>query len=132
MWTALKYYRIFDTVLYGQINFNHQPVFSYFLLVNRLYNWISLNYKKRYFRHTQKFKRYLYLRLFHAFSFMKSLIRTIKYVFSFLCSLNWSLVCNLYFAVWFILDLWAVFTFTICIHKKSPISILEIFCRFIL
>ena len=37
-WTVLKYYRIFGTILYRKINFNRQPVFSYFLLVNKLYN----------------------------------------------------------------------------------------------
>ena len=44
----LKYYRIFGTIykinfnrhisFIQEINFNRQPVFSYFLLVNKLYN----------------------------------------------------------------------------------------------
>ena len=38
MWTMLKYYRIFDTVLYRKINFKWQAVFSYFSLVNKLYD----------------------------------------------------------------------------------------------
>ena len=32
MWTVLNYYRIFGTVLHRIINFNRQPIFSYFLL----------------------------------------------------------------------------------------------------
>ena len=31
MWTVLKYYRIFGTILYRKINFNRQPLFSCFL-----------------------------------------------------------------------------------------------------
>ena len=46
MWTLLKYYRTFGTVLYRKINFNRQQAFRYFLLVNKLYNSTSLNYKK--------------------------------------------------------------------------------------
>ena len=78
MWTVLKYYRIFCTVLYRKINFNCQPVFSYFLLVYKLYNLIVFKLQKAYFRHVQQFKRYLSLRSFNAFSFTESSILTIK------------------------------------------------------
>ena len=44
--------------------------------------WVSLNYKA-YFRHVQELKNYLYLTHFNVFSFRKSSILTIKYVFSF-------------------------------------------------
>ena len=79
MGTMLKYYRIFGTVLYSKINLNRQPVFSYFLLVNKLYNLNAFKLpKKTYFRHVQKFKRYLHLRPFNAFSFTESSSLTIK------------------------------------------------------
>ena len=78
MWTVLKYYRIFCTSLYRKINLNGQPVFSYFLLVNKLYNLNVFKLQKTYFTHVQKFKRYLYLRSFNAFSLTGSSILTIK------------------------------------------------------
>ena len=71
MWTVLKYYRIFGTVLYRRINFNRQPLFSHFLLVNKLYNLNVFRLQKTYFRHVQKLKRYLYLRPFNAFYLRK-------------------------------------------------------------
>ena len=73
--------------------------------------WMSLNYKKKkkQISHVWKFKRYLCLRPFNAFSFSESSILTIKYVFSFFWSLNFtSLVCKLYISIRFILDFWAV------------------------
>ena len=90
MWTLLKHCRKFSTVLYRTINFNRQPLFSYFLLVNKLYNLNVFKLRKTYFRHVQKFKRYLYLRPFNAFSYTKSSILNIKYIFSF----SWSLDCT--------------------------------------
>ena len=102
MWVALKYYRISGTVLYRKINFNRQTLFSYFFLVNNL-NVFKL--QKTYFKHVQKLKRYLYLRLFNAFSFTESSMLTIKHIFSFFWSLNCtSLVCKLYISIRFILD----------------------------
>ena len=86
----LNYYMISGTVLYIKINFNRRPVFSYFLLVNKLYNLNVFKLQKTYFRHVQKFKRYLYLRPFNAFSYTKSSILNIKYIFSF----SWSLDCT--------------------------------------
>ena len=88
MWTVLKYYRMFGTVLYRRINLNRQPLFSYFLLVNKLYNLNVFRLEKTYFRHVQKLKRYLYLRPFNAFSFKESSMLTIKHDFSFFWSLN--------------------------------------------
>ena len=103
----LKYYRILGTILYRKINFNRQPEFSYFSLVNKLNNF--LNCKNTYFRHAQNLKRYLYLRPFNTYSCTKSSILAIKYAFSFFWSLNCtSLVCKLYISIRFILDFWAV------------------------
>ena len=107
MWTVLKYYRIFGTALHRKINFNRQPLFSYFLLVNKLYNLNVFKLQKAYFRHVQKLKRYLYLRPFNAFSFTESSILTTKHVFSFFWSLN-CLVYKLYISIRFILDFLAV------------------------
>ena len=109
MWAALKYYRIFATVLYRKINFNRQPLFSYFLLVNKLHNFNVFKLQKTYFRHVQKLKRYLYLRPFNAFSFTESSVLSIKHIFSFFWSLNCtSLVSKLYMSIQFILDFRAV------------------------
>ena len=109
MWTVLKYYRIFVTVLYRKINFNRQPVVSYFFLVNKLYNLNVFKLQNLYFRHVQKFTRDLYMRPFNESSFTESSVLTIKYVFSFFWSLSCtSLVCNLYILIRFILGFWAV------------------------
>ena len=109
MWTVLKYYRIFVTVLYRKINFNRQPVVSYFFLVNKLYNLNVFKLQNLYFRHVQKFARDLYMRPFNESSFTESSVLTVKYVFSFFWSLICtSLVCNLYILIRFILDFWAV------------------------
>ena len=86
--------------------------------------WMSLNYKRTYFRHVQKCERYLYLKPFNAFSFTESsvLVLTIKHIFSFFWFSNCtSLVSKLYISIQFILDFWAVLmleTFYRCIFKK--------------
>ena len=112
MWTVLKYYRIFGTDLHRKINFNWQPLFSYFLLVNKLYNLNVFKLQKAYSRHVQKLKCYLYLRPFDALSFTESSMLTIKHVFSFFWSLN-CLVYKLYISIRFILHFWAVLTFEV-------------------
>ena len=76
MWTVLKYYRMFRTVLYRKISFN----WATFCWPTNC--WISLNYKA-YFKHVQKLKHYLWFRPFNVFSFRESSILTINYVFSF-------------------------------------------------
>ena len=76
MWTVLKYYRMFRTVLYRKISFN----WATFCWPTNC--WISLNYKA-YFKHVQKLKHYLCFRPFNVFSFRESSILTINYVFSF-------------------------------------------------
>ena len=109
MWTVLKYYRVCGTVFYGIINFNGQSLFSYLLLVNKLYNFNVFRLQKTYFRLVQKLKRYLYLRPFNAFLFTESSMLTIKHGFCFFRSLSCtSLVCKLYISIQFILDFWAV------------------------
>ena len=109
MWTVLKCYRIFGTVLYRKINFNRQWLVSYFLLVNKLYNLNVFKLKITYFRHVQQLKHDLYLRPFNACSFTESSSLTMKYVFSYLWPLNCkSLVCKLYISIRFILNFWAV------------------------
>ena len=116
MWTLLKYSRIFGTVLYRKINFNRKPLFSYYLLVNKLYNLNVFKLQKKYFRHAQKLKNDLYLKHFNTFSFTESLILTIKHIFSFLLSLNCTvLVCKLYISIRFILDFRAVLIFGVFI-----------------
>ena len=69
LWMVLKCYTIFGTVLRRTINFNRRPLFSYFLLVNILYNLKFFKLQKIYFRYVQKIKRYLYfwdfLMIFH-------------------------------------------------------------------
>ena len=105
----LKYYRILGTTLFKKINLNRQPVFSYFLLVSKLYNLNVFELQKKYFRHVQKFNPYLYLRPFNAFSYTERPILTFKYVLSFFYSLSCtSLVCKLYISIRFVLDFWAV------------------------
>ena len=98
MWTVLKYYRMFRTVLYRKISFN----WATFCWPTNC--WISLNYKA-YFKHVQKLKHYLWFRPFNVFSFRESSILTINYVFSFFWCLNCtSLVCKLYISIRTILD----------------------------
>ena len=106
---VLKQYRIFGTDLYRKINFSRQPLFSYFFLVNKLYNLNIFELQKAYFRHAQKLKRYLYLRPFNAFSFTESSMLIIEHIFSFFWPLNCTnLACKLYISILFILDFWAV------------------------
>ena len=119
MWTLLKYYRIFGTVLYRKTGSHCLATFCWSI---NCITWMSLDYKKTYFRHVQKFKHYLYLRPFNAFSFTESSMLTIKHVFSFFWSLNsTSLVCKLYISIRFILAFWAVLileVFYSCIFLK--------------
>ena len=62
-------------------------------------SWMILNYEA-YFRHFQKLKAFLYLRPFNLFSFKKSYILPIEYVFSFFRSVKClSLVCKLYISI---------------------------------
>ena len=71
-------------------------------------SWTSVNYKK-YFRHFQEFKRYLYLWLFKLLSFKESSILTIKYIFRFFWYLNCTkLVCKVYISIRTILHFWKV------------------------
>ena len=92
---------------YFALSYEEKPIstsshfFSYFLLVNKLY---ESNYKTN-FRHFQKLKQYLYLRSFNLFSFKESSILTIKYIFSFFWTLNCiSLVWKLFISIRTILD----------------------------
>ena len=57
---------------------NRQPLFSYFLLVNKLYNLNVFKLQKTYFTDVLKLKCYLYLRPFNVFSFTESSMLTMK------------------------------------------------------
>ena len=83
LWTVLKYYWIFHTVLYSKINFNWKPLFQSLLLLNKLY---ELNFFK--WKNISNMSSYLsiiyiwgLLTCFHLNK--ESLIVTIKYVCSF-------------------------------------------------
>ena len=88
-----------------------QPVASFlatFCWSINCMSWMCLNCK-RYFRHFQKLKHHLYLRLINLFSYKESSILTINYVFSFSWSLNCtSLDWKLSISIRKILGFWAV------------------------
>ena len=83
MWTLLKYYRIFGTVLYRKTGSHCLATFCWSI---NCITWMSFHYKKTYFRHVQKLRHYLYLRPFNAFPYTESSMLTIKHVFSFFWS----------------------------------------------
>ena len=117
-WTVLKYYRIFGTIykinfnrhisFIQEINFNRQPVFSYFLLVNKLYNLNLFKLQKNSSDISRSLSTIYIWGLLTLFVYGKFNL-TIKYGFSFFWSSNCaSLVCKLYISIRFVLDFWAV------------------------